>query len=169
MHWLKIVWPCKKDRNKNPIRLSNDNPILDTWSYFVNFDNGEQTKLTANMIAESLYSQCDPDSNQYVLLNEIVNHQCLSTAVKLTDQKINSLYRWQDLPEVRNHWLANVLSMEGWINTLGEPFNHTLLRLLNTPTSLALTMNQLSAGGSLTFRGRGTALLLLWENEVLVT
>ena len=40
------------------------------------------------MIAESLYSQCDPDGNQYVLLDEIVNHQRLPTAIKLSDQKI---------------------------------------------------------------------------------
>jgi hypothetical protein len=32
--------------------------------------------------------QCDPDGKQYVLLEEIVNHQCLPAAVKLSDQKI---------------------------------------------------------------------------------
>ncbi len=32
--------------------------------------------------------QCDPDVNQYVLLEEIVNHQRLPAAVKLSDQKI---------------------------------------------------------------------------------
>jgi hypothetical protein len=36
----------------------------------------------------SLYSQCDPDGNQYVLLEEIVDHQRLPTAIKLSDQKI---------------------------------------------------------------------------------
>jgi hypothetical protein len=47
----------KQDRDGNPIGLANDNPIFDTQSYIVNFDNGNQTELTANMIAESLYSQ----------------------------------------------------------------------------------------------------------------
>jgi hypothetical protein len=56
--------------------------------YIVNFDDGNQTELTVNMIAESLYSQCDPDGNQYVLLEEIVDHQRLPAAVKLSDQKI---------------------------------------------------------------------------------
>jgi hypothetical protein len=55
---------------------------------FVKFDDGDQTELTANMIAESLYLQCDPNGNQYVLLKEIVNHRCLPTATKLSDQKI---------------------------------------------------------------------------------
>jgi hypothetical protein len=46
----------KRDRDGNPIGLANSNPILDTRSYIVHFDNGDQTKLTANMIAaESLY------------------------------------------------------------------------------------------------------------------
>jgi Reverse transcriptase (RNA-dependent DNA polymerase). len=43
--------------------------------------------LTANKIAESLYSQCDPDGNHYVLLEEIVDYRRLPTAVKLSDQK----------------------------------------------------------------------------------
>jgi hypothetical protein len=40
------------------------------------------------MIAKSLYLQCDPNGNQYVLLEEIMDHQCLPAAMKLTDQKI---------------------------------------------------------------------------------
>jgi hypothetical protein len=48
------------DRDGNPIGLANPDPILDIQLYIVNFDNGDQTELTANMIAESLYSQCDP-------------------------------------------------------------------------------------------------------------
>jgi hypothetical protein len=64
----------KHDRDGNPVGCANDNPILDTRSYIVNFDDGDQIELPANMIAESLYSQCDPDSNQYVLLEEIVDY-----------------------------------------------------------------------------------------------
>jgi hypothetical protein len=77
----------KRDRDGNPVGRANDNPILDTRSYIVDFDGGDQTELTANMIAESLYLQCDPDGNQCVLLEEIVDHQRLPTAMKLSDQK----------------------------------------------------------------------------------
>ena len=59
---------CKRDSDGNPIGLANANPILDTRSYVVHFDDGDQTELTANMIAESLYSQCDPDGQENVLL-----------------------------------------------------------------------------------------------------
>jgi hypothetical protein len=78
----------KLDRDNNPVGRANDNPILDTRSYIVNFYDGDQTELTANMIAESLYLQCHPDGNQYVLLEEIVDHQRLPTAIKLSVQKI---------------------------------------------------------------------------------
>ncbi len=71
----------KHDQDGNPIGHANDSPILDTRSYIVEFDDGDQTELTANMIAESLYLQCDPNGNQYVLLEEIVDHQRLPTAM----------------------------------------------------------------------------------------
>jgi hypothetical protein len=78
----------KRDRDGNPVGPANDNPIFDTRSYIINFDYDNQTELTANMVAESLYSQCDPDGNQYVLLEEIVDHQHLPVAIKLSDQRI---------------------------------------------------------------------------------
>jgi hypothetical protein len=81
----------KCDWGGNSVGHANDNPILDTRSYVVNFDDGDQTELTANMIAESLYLQCDPDINQYVLLEEIVDHRRLPAAVKLSDQKLSVL------------------------------------------------------------------------------
>jgi hypothetical protein len=82
----------KCDRDGNPVGCANDNPILDIRLYIVQFDDGDQTELTANMIAEFLYLQCDPDGSQYVLLEEIVDHQCLPTAMKLSDQKIVRAY-----------------------------------------------------------------------------
>ena len=40
------------------------------------------------MIVESMYSQCDPDGHEYILLDEIVNHRRTDTAIKLPDQKV---------------------------------------------------------------------------------
>jgi hypothetical protein len=45
----------KRDCDGNTIGLANSNPsILDTCSYIINFNDGDQTKHTTNMIAESL-------------------------------------------------------------------------------------------------------------------
>jgi hypothetical protein len=65
----------KRDADGNPKGRANDNPILDTCEYTVTFGDGDVTELTANLIAESMYTQCDPDGNQYVLLNSLIDHQ----------------------------------------------------------------------------------------------
>jgi hypothetical protein len=54
----------------------------------VEFDNNDQTELTANLIVESMYSQCDPDGNQYLLLADIVDHRSMDNAIKFKDQKV---------------------------------------------------------------------------------
>lgn len=43
---------------------------------------------TANIIAESMYAQCDPDGNQYLLLDDIIDHRHSDTAIKLADQTV---------------------------------------------------------------------------------
>ena len=62
--------------------------MLDTKSYIVEFGDNDQTDLTANLIAESMYAQCDPDGNQYLLLADIVDHRSMANAIKLADQKV---------------------------------------------------------------------------------
>ena len=60
----KILIPCggflsrgqvtrrKRDADGNHIGRSHTNPVLDTQSYIVEFDDNNQTELTANLIAE---------------------------------------------------------------------------------------------------------------------
>jgi hypothetical protein len=71
----------KRDADSNPIRRANSNPIHNTHEYTVTFDNRDVTELTANLIAESMYAQCDPTGNQYVLLDSLIDHQRLDTAL----------------------------------------------------------------------------------------
>jgi hypothetical protein len=70
------VTSWKRDKDGNPIGLANANPILDTCEY------------TFNLIAEAIYAQCDPDGNQYVLLDSIIDHRQLDTAIRPSDQKV---------------------------------------------------------------------------------
>jgi hypothetical protein len=77
----------KRDNAGNPIGLADLNPIQDTRSYVVDFADGNQAKLSANLIAKSLYLQCDPDGNPYVLLDGFIDHRRLDNAIKLSDQK----------------------------------------------------------------------------------
>ena len=64
----------KRNADGDLIGRSNTNPILDTWEYEVEFANGEVTKLTANVIAEAMFSQCDDNGNEYVLLDLLVDY-----------------------------------------------------------------------------------------------
>ncbi len=85
---MGCVTGWKRDIDGNPIGCANANPILNTRSYIVEFSGGEQIELTVNMIAELLYAQCDPDGNQYVLLEDINDHRKTNSAVMLCDQKV---------------------------------------------------------------------------------
>ena len=53
----------KHDADGNPIGRSNQNLILDTCLYKVEFPGREMTELAANIIAESMYAKCDVSRN----------------------------------------------------------------------------------------------------------
>ena len=52
-----------RDNADNPVGLVDTNPILDTQPYIVDFADGNQAKLTANLIADPFYSLSDSDRN----------------------------------------------------------------------------------------------------------
>jgi hypothetical protein len=78
----------KRDKDGNPVRLANANPILNMREYTFTFDNGDETVLNANLIAEAIYAQCDPDGNQYVLLNSIIDYRQLDAAMRPSDPMV---------------------------------------------------------------------------------
>ena len=61
----------ERDNDDNIIGRANDNPILDTIGYVVEFEDGEKAEHASNTIAQSIYSQCDTDGNQYVMFASI--------------------------------------------------------------------------------------------------
>ena len=63
----------KRDANGNLIGRANTNPILDSRLHEVEFVDGEVTELTANMIADAMFAQCDEEGNEHVLLDEMVD------------------------------------------------------------------------------------------------
>jgi hypothetical protein len=76
----------KRDSDGNPIGVAHRNPVLDTRVYEVQFPDGRTEEVAANVIAQALYSQCDPDGNEFVLLDSIVDWRKDDSAVKLKDQ-----------------------------------------------------------------------------------
>jgi hypothetical protein len=78
----------KRDKDGNPIGLADANPILDMREYTFTFNEGDETVMSTNLIAKAMYAQCDPDGNQYVLLDSIIDHKRLDSAIKPLDQKV---------------------------------------------------------------------------------
>jgi hypothetical protein len=58
-----------RDKDGPPIGTANDNPILDTRLYEVEFQDGYRTSLAANTIAESLFAQIDDEGNRQILFS----------------------------------------------------------------------------------------------------
>ena len=77
----------KRDAGGQVCGPSNKNPILDTIMYLVQFDDGEVTELTVNVISAQMYAQCDPDGNMYVMLGDLTYHRKSIKALYIEDQK----------------------------------------------------------------------------------
>ena len=54
-----------KDKYGRPIGTAEDNPILDTRMYKVEYADGYKTSMTANAIASNLFSQVDQDGKRF--------------------------------------------------------------------------------------------------------
>jgi hypothetical protein len=58
-----------------PMGMAHENPLLDTREYDVKFMDGYSESLSANLIAQNLYSQIDEEGARHVLLDDIVDHR----------------------------------------------------------------------------------------------
>jgi hypothetical protein len=65
----------KRDGSFQGRANANANPILDTRTYKVKFPDGGQTEYSANVIAQSMWSQADTEGNQFLLLDSIIDHR----------------------------------------------------------------------------------------------
>ena len=75
----------KRDHNGVPTGVANANPIMDSREYLVTYEDGSEEIYTANLIAESIYSQVN-DAGQYeLLLSEIIDHRQDGRAIHVDD------------------------------------------------------------------------------------
>ena len=68
----------------------NENPILDTRVFDVQFPDGSISQYTTNMIIQNTFSQVDDDGYRYQLLDHIVNHRSDNTAIKCGNEWVVS-------------------------------------------------------------------------------
>lgn len=65
----------KRDEDGNPIGRRSERGFFqeDDRVYLVEFADGEVTELTANVIAQTMYANCDAEGNEYLLLDSILD------------------------------------------------------------------------------------------------
>ena len=71
-----------KDENGLPIVTANENPILDTRVYEVDYADGHKASLTSNTIEKNMSARVDNERNRHVLFVEIIDHRCTTLALK---------------------------------------------------------------------------------------
>ena len=107
-----------RDANGIPIGTANDNPILDTRLYEVEYADGYKASLAANAIAENMFAQVDDDGHRFVLLDSVVDHRVDGTEVRKENgfiQSSNGGRRWKETTkgwEVLIQWKDGSTSWE---------------------------------------------------------
>ena len=79
-----------RDKDGLPIGTANDNPIIDTRLYEVEYLDGHKASLAANAIAENLFAQVDEEGNRHVTMDSIMAHRVDGTQVTNDDAFIIS-------------------------------------------------------------------------------
>ena len=103
-HELARVLCRKHDSNGLPVGTAHKQPAMDTRVYEVRFPDGRTEELAANAITEALYAQCDPDGNEYVMLDAIVDFQ----------KDPNVAISWSDQVKIVNGKKVVSCSTKGW-------------------------------------------------------
>ena len=75
-----------RDAQGNLYGKSSPVTFLDTRVYEVEFPDGQTAEYAANVIAENMYAQCDPNGHKYYLMEEICGHRKNSSAVEHADR-----------------------------------------------------------------------------------
>ena len=76
---------CAVDKPDNIIGTYDNNPILNSHLYEVEFTDGEVKYFAANIILESCMLQVESNSHHYQLLDCITNVRCDDQAIAKSD------------------------------------------------------------------------------------
>ena len=79
-----------RDADGVPIGTANENPILDSRMYEVEYQDGTKASLAANYIAENLFTQVDQEGNRHILLDELIDYRVNGCEVELQDAFITT-------------------------------------------------------------------------------
>ena len=78
-----------KVNHGNPVKTRHNNPMLDTSEYTVEMSDGSSQELTANIIAESMFTQVHSEVHHYQLPQEITDHRKDRSSIPISDGMIS--------------------------------------------------------------------------------
>ena len=113
-----IVKRRKLDADGNTVGTYNDNPILNTAVYEMEFDDGLTKKCATNIIADNIYQQVDRERRMFTTMEGIIDHRNDDSAVNMNDKYVITKRGWQRLQTTTKGWQLLVLwktSDEQWI------------------------------------------------------
>ena len=96
---------------------SHTNPILDMRMYQVEFTGDKVTELTASVIAESIFAECNSEGTEYVRLDAKVDFQEDIKGISLSDQQITV---WGRPVTARPLQAGKLLPVERQLHVMGE-------------------------------------------------
>jgi hypothetical protein len=101
------------DKNGNLIGKANDNPILDTRLYEVEYLDGHKAALSANTIAKSLMAQVDSKGHRELLMEEIIGHRTNGNEAQESDAFVVSKNGVKRPVQTTVGWEINMLWRDG--------------------------------------------------------
>ena len=102
-----------KDANGLPIGTANEEPILDTIVYEVEYVDGHKASLTANAITQNMFAQVDDKGNRHVLFDKTINHRHTALALKHADIFIATSSGKRRLRETTKGWDILIRQKDG--------------------------------------------------------
>ena len=107
-----------RDKNGNIVGTYDNNPMLNTVIYDVEFPDGAVKQYAANTIAENMYAQVDSEGFQYTLLDSIIDYATNDRAVSKANKYFVTRQGTRRLRHTTAGWKLLVLWKDGseqWI------------------------------------------------------
>ena len=108
-----------KDANGLPIGTANQNPILDSRMYEVEYQDGYKASMTAKSIAQNLFAQVNEEGHRHVLFDKIVDHRTDGKEMKQQDAFVTTKSGTQRRQETTQRWEILVQWKDGsttWVD-----------------------------------------------------
>ena len=107
-------------RNHNGLQIgtANQNPILDSRMYEVEYQDGHKASLSANAIAQNMFAQVDEEGNRHILFQDIVDYRVNGKDIKQQDSFITTKTGTRRRQETTQGWEILVQWKDGsstWI------------------------------------------------------